>query len=299
MQIELLQAAWEQLINGEGMLDEEALFKAFIQLGALLKKSGDRWQLINKASFFNSAFLQNQLTHRRVIVHAFTNSTNDDLWKLLSKPKIKMNDFLVLAEYQLKGRGTRGRVWCSPPLGGGICFSFNHAIKHCLEGETVGLKVALAMVNYFSSLGFKPLMIKWPNDVIFQNKKIAGILTEGSSIYPNQLAVGVGINWYLPNGWELKITQPATGLQNILFNKISRNECLVNLFKRIERQLKEKLSLQEYRRYDFWYNKRIRLIWKNQQYEGIGYGIDYDGNFLLKTASDIIKCKPLSVNFLE
>ncbi len=285
----------EKLVNKEIIVCRKGVVDKLSSLGCVFSQVENGWKLINQLTLFDRNFLKSHLKDHQFILKRITDSTNDDLWEVLAKDVSA--SYVVLTEYQFNGRGTRGRTWYSS-LGGGICFSFNHCIKNYLEGEIVSLKVALAIVEFLEELGVKELSIKWPNDVFYQNKKIAGILTEARSFFPNQLVIGVGINWFISKNLESKIKQPTIDLQRILPNDIERDIFFVNLLFKIKSGLKQKNFLKKYQKYDFWWNKYVKLIWKGNEYEGIGHGIDNNGNFLLKTESNIIKCKPLSVNFL-
>jgi len=103
---------------------------------------------------------------------------------------------LVIAERQTKGRGRRGRTWFSPP-GGGIYFSL--ILRPVISpGETpkITLMTAVVLAETLISLMKLKLRIKWPNDILVNGKKLAGILTEISTEMDavNYIIVGLGLN---------------------------------------------------------------------------------------------------------
>ncbi|MEA1899486.1 MAG: biotin--[acetyl-CoA-carboxylase] ligase, partial [Thermodesulfobacteriota bacterium] len=103
---------------------------------------------------------------------------------------------LVIAEKQTKGRGRRGRNWFSPP-GGGIYFSL--ILRPAMPpGETprITLMTAVVLAETLISLVKLNLRIKWPNDILVNRKKLAGILTEISTEMDavNYIVVGLGMN---------------------------------------------------------------------------------------------------------
>ncbi|MCJ7616385.1 MAG: biotin--[acetyl-CoA-carboxylase] ligase [Desulfobacterales bacterium] len=103
---------------------------------------------------------------------------------------------LVIAEKQTEGRGRRGRSWFSPP-GGGIYFSL--ILRPVISpGETpkITLMTAVVLAETLISLMKLKLRIKWPNDILVNGKKLAGILTEISTEMDavNYIIVGLGLN---------------------------------------------------------------------------------------------------------
>ncbi|MEO8199817.1 MAG: biotin--[acetyl-CoA-carboxylase] ligase [Gemmatimonadota bacterium] len=102
---------------------------------------------------------------------------------------------VVLAEEQLQGRGTRGRTWHSPP--GGFWYSILY--REITEGalELLSLRIGLAVARAIESVApTVRLGIKWPNDIMLDDKKAGGILCEarwqGAAL--SWIAVGVGVN---------------------------------------------------------------------------------------------------------
>ena len=103
---------------------------------------------------------------------------------------------LIIAEKQTKGRGRRGRNWFSPP-GGGIYFSL--ILRPAISpGETprITLMTAVVLAETLISMMKLKLRIKWPNDILVNGKKLAGILTEISTEMDavNYIVVGLGMN---------------------------------------------------------------------------------------------------------
>ena len=104
---------------------------------------------------------------------------------------------VVIAEKQTKGRGRKGRSWHSP-LGHGIYTSL--ILKPAMSpsgAPRITLMTAVAIAEALLSLVHLEVRIKWPNDIIVNGKKLAGILTEISTEMDavNYIVVGVGINF--------------------------------------------------------------------------------------------------------
>ena len=138
-------------------------------------------------------------------------STNDWLMKQLFAKKLAEGT-LVIAKQQTKGKGQRGATWNAEEVG---ALTFSILLKpdflHLSNAFDLSLCVALALSDCLNELrpGFS---IKWPNDIYFEDKKIAGVLIENQiskSVYQNAV-VGIGLNVNqvnfddLPNAISLK-----------------------------------------------------------------------------------------------
>jgi len=107
---------------------------------------------------------------------------------------------VCLAEMQHAGRGRRGRSWIAP-FGGGLCISFSWRFLEAPPAfSALGLAVATAVVAALRRCGAADVGVKWPNDLLWHNRKLAGILIEmrGESAGPAHVVIGVGINVSMP-----------------------------------------------------------------------------------------------------
>jgi BirA family biotin operon repressor/biotin-[acetyl-CoA-carboxylase] ligase len=105
---------------------------------------------------------------------------------------------VVLADEQIAGRGRLGRRWHSP-AGQGIWLGVLHRTRAAGSVQLASLRVGLAIVRALASLGVT-MALKWPNDLLWQGRKLGGILCEarwrGEDV--RWVAVGVGINVHGP-----------------------------------------------------------------------------------------------------
>lgn len=129
-----------------------------------------------------------------VSVLAEVDSTNDEAKKRLQKS----SSVLVVAQAQWRGRGRGSRSWESPP--GGLWFSLG--FKEVLSKGSpsfIPILAGVAVADGLRSLGFAA-RIKWPNDVLIEGKKVAGILVEADTKEgePTGLVIGIGINVNIP-----------------------------------------------------------------------------------------------------
>lgn len=101
-----------------------------------------------------------------------------------------------LAEIQTAGRGRRGRQWMAPPTGS-LCLSLAWHFPRLLpDMSCLSLACGIALVNALEELGVEGVSIKWPNDLTWQGRKLAGLLVEmrsdgSGSAYA---VIGIGLN---------------------------------------------------------------------------------------------------------
>jgi BirA family biotin operon repressor/biotin-[acetyl-CoA-carboxylase] ligase len=132
-----------------------------------------------------------------------TGSTNADL---LARAATLSAPLLLIAEHQTAGRGRAGRSWLSAP-GHSLTFSLAWRFDGGLQGLTgLPLAVGVALAETLGRLG-QPVQLKWPNDVLKDGDKLAGILveTQPSATDGTWAIVGIGLNLAMPDELEEKI----------------------------------------------------------------------------------------------
>ncbi|MCI0401875.1 MAG: bifunctional biotin--[acetyl-CoA-carboxylase] ligase/biotin operon repressor BirA [Gammaproteobacteria bacterium] len=138
---------------------------------------------------------------------------------------------VCLAEFQTAGRGRRGSRWVSP-LGAGLCLSIGWCFDSFPDSLTgLALAGSLAVVRTLRAFGIRDVGLKWPNDVMWRGRKLAGILLEmrGESTGPCHVVAGVGINVAFPITRRPKIEQAWVDMVSILGRPISRNTLAARL----------------------------------------------------------------------
>ena len=166
-------------------------------------------------------------------------STNSFLKDLVSN-SILENYTVVTAESQTNGRGQMGGIWVSEK-GKNLIMSVFVSLNEWRIRDTVYLNfaVSLAVFKTLNELGLPKLSIKWPNDILSDNKKICGILLENSInsefLKSSVIGIGVNVNQEVFVG-DLLLT---SSIKNILGNSVDRSQ----LLKDIVTQLKEELCL--------------------------------------------------------
>ena len=118
--------------------------------------------------------------------------------QFLSNRPFSNNTELCVARQQTRGKGQYGRTWQSQK-DGSILFSIRRSFSQQRNLNGLSLVVGLAIIKALEDeLSISGLTIKWPNDIYFDNKKLAGILLENQTHSSNQVVViGVGVNYAL------------------------------------------------------------------------------------------------------
>lgn len=139
--------------------------------------------------------LKTNFLGRNAIYYKEIDSTQNEIWRLIKKGKAP-NGTLIFADLQTMGIGTHGRTWYTDEEEN-IAFSFC-IFMDCEIGKIEGITIALAkiIVKIFKDKYKLELQIKKPNDIVFNGKKIGGILTQSKVVAGNVqcLVIGIGIN---------------------------------------------------------------------------------------------------------
>ena len=159
-------------------------------------------------------------------------STNDIAHKLIKKKKIRPT--IIVSEKQTKGRGTMGKKWISKKGNLFLTIFFDMSKKNVDFEEFAVLNAYLLksiLVKKFSN----KIKIKWPNDLLFEGKKICGILQE-TVIYAEKkfLIIGIGINTNLkPKNSSFL----STSLKHITKKNIDNKKLFIMIKKNYEKFL--------------------------------------------------------------
>ena len=135
---------------------------------------------------------------------------------------------VIAAESQEQGRGRLGRPWHAG-LGGGVTFSLLWRFAQG-AGGLAGLSLAagVALVRAIAQLGARDVQLKWPNDVVWQGGKLAGMLIEmqGDALGPSAVVIGIGINVRLSESVRARIDQAAADLETACGRPLERSAVL-------------------------------------------------------------------------
>lgn len=220
-------------------------------------------------------------------------STNDFL--LRTGDAEHQGDRICLAEHQTGGRGRQGRTWHSP-FGRNIYLSMSRAIDlgpDALSG--IGLAAATAILAALEHRGLHGAGLKWPNDILYGDRKLAGLLIDlrGEHYGRSQLVIGVGINIAMDEDADRHIDQRWTDMRSALGYLPERNPLAASLIHELVLMLDTftrdglKPFLERWAAYDLTRDKPVRVESPWRTLSGIARGIDDHGALLVETGDGI------------
>lgn len=195
----LADGQWKaRSILGAYSADVAADIAALRESGICIEERENEVRLVPQLPLLNPTQISTALLPYSVHYQPVINSTNE--WILQHLSRLQKGD-LCLAEYQTAGRGRRGRQWLSP-FAGQMIFSFYWTLDARKPIDGLSLVIGLALAEILD------VQVKWPNDLLFDGRKLGGILVEIAKVEKGQihLVVGIGINVSMPN--QPQITQP-------------------------------------------------------------------------------------------
>lgn len=223
-------------------------------------------------------------------VHGIIDSTNQRLMDLIRSKQDIDDGLTVISECQTEGRGRRGRSWVSP-FGSHIYLSrYFKSHEGLSEVAALSLVIGLAISNAIERYTGVVAELKWPNDVMVNNKKLAGVLVEaeGQSDGFCHLVIGIGINVNMPEESAELITQPWTDLQMVSKKTIDRNEFIAVLLAELDKVIDAFRVDKLTKLYKLWNNRNafegdvVNITTGDRVKSGRCIGIDETGALLIE-----------------
>ena len=226
---------------------------------------------------------------RDIRVFEQTTSTNDVIEKL-ARDNVR-EGAVVFAESQSKGRGRLGRKWISPPRRG---LSFSILLRPQMRPAAATQLTIAAATALFRAIqaqtGLTP-EIKWPNDILIQGKKVAGILTELSAELDRVkyviLGVGVNVNT-APGEFPAELRKLVTSLKIETGHRQNRAELAVKILRELDRDYGRVAAGRFEAVADEWekncstLGQRVAIRAGDRKIEGRAESLDADGALLLR-----------------
>ncbi|MDH5434643.1 MAG: biotin--[acetyl-CoA-carboxylase] ligase [Gammaproteobacteria bacterium] len=211
---------------------------------------------------------------------------------------------VCIAEHQSAGRGRKGQRWISP-FAANLYFSLGIQLPlglNSLGGISIAMGILLCRV--IRSVSNSDVEVKWPNDLLMDGKKVAGILVEASGDNHDNsfLNIGIGINWNMKAEQGDNIDQPWANLKNSLKDTMSKDAFILRLLMEMDQFLihytlnnkidpVESLAYQkvqadiikEWANYSAYYNQTVIIHLGKKMIEGKEVGISSNGALRLMT----------------
>ncbi|MBA2654820.1 MAG: bifunctional biotin--[acetyl-CoA-carboxylase] ligase/biotin operon repressor BirA [Gammaproteobacteria bacterium] len=271
------------------------MIKQIAEMGIDIQSvKGKGYKIDNGLDLLNLDAIKNKLSDSALKqVHLeVLNEVDSTNQYLLNHASEKKSGTIVFAEYQKQGRGRRLRKWISP-FGGNIIFSILWSFnKDPSELGGLSLAAGVAVANALERVGIHNIKLKWPNDILWDNKKIAGILIEmsGESYSTTQVIIGIGINIHMPS--QVAIDQQWIDLARITGQRPERNCIAAYIVEEIIEMMTifQQKGFKAYAKYwralDAYYDQQVEISTPSKKYVGIAKGINANGELLLQTAEE-------------
>ena len=240
------------------------------------------------------AGLSTQLLGSQIVHFYDTSSTNNEAKRLAADDAVEGT--IVVSEAQTLGRGRLNRGWFSPP-GGGVWVSvILRPPFPPQEAPKCTLMAAVATVEAIREASGLNCGIKWPNDILWQGRKLVGILTEMSAEMDaiNFVVLGIGINVSLQeNDFPEELRNIGASISMGAGREVSRVEVLQKLLERLEHwyQVVKKEGfepvLEAWRRESITLGQPVRVLAGEETYDGVAEELAEDGSLLVRTENGL------------
>jgi len=210
---------------------------------------------------------------------------------LLDSPETA-NGRVCLTEAQSTGRGRRGRGWVATP-----CHNIVMSMGWRFESGPAGLSglslaAGVAVLRALDEFGVHGAGLKWPNDILRDGRKLAGLLIDlrGEASGPSLVVLGLGLNVHLAPGDGARIDQPWTSLREVLPAPIDRNRLAALLIIHLSDMLRVferdgfTAFCSEWQRRHLYAGKAVCLHTGQDEVLGTAEGIDVHGGLLVRIA---------------
>jgi BirA family biotin operon repressor/biotin-[acetyl-CoA-carboxylase] ligase len=219
-------------------------------------------------------------------------STNTKVKELIADNLKK--EFAVIAKKQTEGRGRRGHKWLSPE--GGLYLSI--VIRPDCATDRINRLYIIAgycLAKVLKELTQKDIKIKWPNDIIYNNKKLGGILIETSVVNDkvDYAIIGIGVNI---NCNSNQLPDNSVNLSDITDKDISIEDAAIKIISEFSRDrgyLGENFEelIKKWQEYCDIINKKVKITYTNKEVEGKVRGLDKETGGLVvgrEVVSDLV-----------
>ncbi|MBN1126782.1 MAG: biotin--[acetyl-CoA-carboxylase] ligase [Sedimentisphaerales bacterium] len=226
--------------------------------------------------------IENELTCRRigkkVLLFRETASTNDIAWEYSRNPN--NNGLCVFAEHQTSGRGRLGNRWLEES-GQSILLSL--LLMQWKDGaDLLTLIAAIATAQAIQQTINTTVQIKWPNDILIEHSKVAGILVESRTDKPTpHYVVGIGINCHQRRDFfdQTELAMPATSIDLHRDDPVDRNKLAHNLIEQLDfglaRSPKEKGAIvEQFKAMSSQLGRHLIIEYNQHRHSGTCIGID-------------------------
>lgn len=186
--------------------------------------------------------LKTNILGKKIFYYESIDSTQKEIWRRIKKQDIE-NGTIIIADIQTNGVGTHGRIWHTDEERN-IAFSI-FLEPECEINKLLGLttRIAEIIVEVFEKLYNVTLDIKLPNDIVYKDKKIGGILTQ-TKLNVNivkYLVIGIGINTN-QTCFDNEISNIATSIKKVFGIDVDSNKVISEICNIFEKEIIDRIG---------------------------------------------------------
>lgn len=257
---------------------------------------GRGYRLVNSPQWLDTQAIARHLGDQAASFHLEIRdgapSSNTELLQRARQDANLPSGSVLALEWQSAGRGRLGRTWLSG-LGNALTFSLLWRFAGGLSTLSgLSLAAGVAVIRALRRLGIEGAQLKWPNDVLGNNGKLAGILIEaqGDMLGPCAVVIGIGINLEMPPAMPERIGQAVTCLADLTTEPPDRNRLLALLLRELGNVLHDFAATgfaglrSEWESYHGLQDQVVQLLLPDgATLPGIALGVTDDGALRLET----------------
>ena len=235
----------------------------------------------------------------KIIYYTVTKSTTDDIWELYNETG--QTKALIITDNQTSGRGRYHNKWISQPSKSITCSFILEQIFNDEQVSLYSILIPISIIKGIKNFSQIDLQIKWPNDIVYQNKKVGGILIE-SKLRKNipifNIGIGLNVN---ENNFDFPeyIREDATSLKEIKGIPIQREPLLASILNELDQLIN---NLDNNYLIKYWIehcshiNKKVSFNISNKKMQGIFKGINNKGQAIIEKGDETITYNnPISI----
>ena len=240
--------------------------------------------------------LNTKVIGREILIFDEVNSTNDIAMEMGAKGREE--GLVVIAESQSHGKGRLGRTWISPK---GVNLYLSILLRpdfSPLQASALTMMASVAAAEAITETTGLRAVIKWPNDILIEQKKVSGILTEMNAEEEkiNYVVIGIGININMKKeDFPGNLRMPATSLMEYIGKKVERTKILCSLLESLDSTHEDLRNrgimplIIKWRSLCSTINKRIKVTLPGEVISGVAEDITPEGGLVVRIGEESTK----------
>ncbi len=256
--------------------------------------SGTGYQLAESLQFVDEKRLRKilrskgLLTEDRLEVLEEVDSTSERLLECLDRERL--HGRTCVTEFQSRGRGRRGRTWLGVPCRNVMLSMAWQMDRSATQVGGLSLSVGLTLLQRLQTFSAKCLQLKWPNDIVCDSGKLAGILVDVLTGPDNRctVVVGIGVNLKNPTVITNRLDRLVANLVDLCAVPVDRTELIALIIADLRRTLETfncngfSGDVEAWNACDAYAGLRVRAKINNRTVEGDALGVETSGAYRVR-----------------